>query len=229
MQAVILSGGKGERLLPLTKDIPKPMVIINNKPYLQYQIEFLRKQGISDIILLVGYLNEKIINFFGDGKKFGVDIKYSVEEELLGTGGALKKAEKLLNEVFFVIYGDSFLPISFDEVGDYFNSNNKKGLIVVYNNNEDTSVINNVSIDENNMVIKYEKNSKKILEYVEAGILILNKEIVTLIPKNKNVSLEQEIFPKLIKEKQLMAFITDQRFYDIGTKERLEKIKEVLK
>ena len=229
MQAVILAGGKGERLMPLTKDIPKPMVLIHNKPYLEYQIEFLKKQGIVDIVLLVGYLKEKIMNYFEDGKKFGVKIKYSIEKELLGTGGALKNAEKLLKEVFLVIYGDSFLPINLTEVKDVFESSHKKGLLVVYNNREFTSVKNNVSLDDKNNVVVYHKNSQKKLQYVEAGILMLKKEVLKLIPHNMKVSLEQEVFPHLIKKKEMIGFITEQRFYDIGTKERLEKIKEVLK
>ena len=229
MQAVILAGGKGERLLPLTNGIPKPMVLINDKPYLEYQIEFLKKQGITDIVLLIGYLKEKIMDYFGDGSRFGVSICYSIEQELLGTGGALKNAEHLLRDVFFVIYGDSFLPIELSDVWELFLLFQKKSLIVVYTNEEDTSVRNNVSLDDDNAVISYEKNSPRQLDYVEAGVLMLQKEVLEMIPDNAKVSLEEEIFPKLIKKQQLIAFITDQRFYDIGTPERLEKIKEVLK
>jgi NDP-sugar pyrophosphorylase family protein len=228
MQAVILAGGKGERLLPLTLNLPKPMVPIFDKPYLYYQIDYLKRQGINDVLLLVGYLKEKVIDYFGDGEKFGVNIKYSIEKELLGTGGALKNAENQLEEVFFVIYGDSFLPIDFNDLAKTFIKSNKKGMIVVYDNSEDTNVINNVNL-KGDEVIEYTKDSKNKLRYVEAGVLVLKKEVLKFIEKDIRVSLEQEVFLKLIQQKQLGAFITKQRFYDIGTKERLEKIKEYLK
>ena len=101
MQIAILAGGLATRLQPLTEKIPKSMIMIDKKPFFQYQLEFLKKGGISDIVLCVGYLSEQIETYFGDGKRFGIDIKYSKEDKgLLGTAGALKNAEKLLEEDF---------------------------------------------------------------------------------------------------------------------------------
>src|SRR3989344_1309361 len=106
-QAFVLAGGKGERLRPLTHSIPKPLVKVNGKPILEYSVELLAENGVEEIILSIGYMHEKIEEFFGSGKKFGAGIKYAVEKEPLGTGGALKNAEEMLDEEFFMLNGDN--------------------------------------------------------------------------------------------------------------------------
>ena len=231
MQAVILAGGLGTRLRPITLEIPKPMVPINGKPYLHYQLEMLQKYNITDILILAGHLGHKIEEYFKNGKNFGINIRYIFEKNLLGTGGSIKNAERFLEDNFFIINGDSYLPINYLCLIDIFYTSGKTGLIVVYDNKqEDTQVINNISIDENSIVIKYKKNSQDIdLKYVDAGVSIFKKEVLKLIPENKKISLEEEIFPKLIKEHQLIAYITTQRFYDIGTPERIDMIRGILK
>lgn len=226
MQAVILAGGLGTRLRPLTYTIPKPMVLIKKKPYLEYQIKYLKKGGITDILILVSYLGEQIIKYFGDGSKYGVNIKYSKEEKPLGTGGALKLAEKYLKEEFLIIYGDSFLPINYNNLIHFYRKHNKSSLLVAYKNDlNNISVPNNLMIGDDFLVKKYEKDSRNThLEYVESGVLITKKKLISLIPANKPYSLEKTIFPKLIKKGDLIAYITQKRFYDIGTPDRLEAI-----
>jgi NDP-sugar pyrophosphorylase family protein len=229
MQAIILAGGLGTRLRPHTHKIPKSMMDLNGKPFLEHQIEMLKKNGISNFLLLIGHLGEQIKDYFGDGSKLGVSIKYSTEDSPLGTGGALKKAENLVENEFILLYGDSYLPINYEELIEMFRSDNKKGVVVAYSNEEDTTVKNNIKVNEDKIVTVYEKDSTEELDYVEAGVLVLKKKVLELIPSDKKVSLEEEVFPRLIKEKELLAYITNQRFYDIGTEERLEKIKELLK
>jgi NDP-sugar pyrophosphorylase family protein len=122
MQAVILAGGLGTRLRPLTAKRPKAMVSIAGRPFLEYQIGLLRDAGIDDIVLCVGYLAEQIIDYFGDGSSFGVRLRYSVERErLLGTAGAVKQAEPLLTDIFFLTYGDSYLRLDYRAVWNYSN------------------------------------------------------------------------------------------------------------
>ena len=106
MKAVILAGGRGERLKPLTDNLPKPMLPINGKPVIEYQIELLKKAGINDIIICGQYLFEKIINYFGNGEKLGVKIQYIKEKIPLGTGGAIKNAEGFINDDFLLLNGD---------------------------------------------------------------------------------------------------------------------------
>lgn len=226
MQAVILAGGLGTRLRPLTYEIPKPMVPINGKPYLEYQINYLKKFGITDVLILIGYLGEQIVEYFGDGSQYGVKITYSKEENPLGTGGAIKLAENQLEDEFLIIYGDSFLPIDYGDLFNFYNKHGKSSLLIAYDNSSGkTPVPNNLAIDTNFLVQKYEKNSlDPALKYVESGVSLLKKTLTTEIPSNQKCSLEEIIFPKLIGENRLIAYITKEPFYDIGTPDRLETI-----
>jgi len=114
MQVVILAGGKGTRLRPITYQVPKPMVPIHGKPFLQYQLELIKSLGINEVLLLVGYLGKQIEEYFGGGPKFGLNIEYSYENNPLGTGGALKNAEEKLAEKFLLLNGDTFLPMDYE-------------------------------------------------------------------------------------------------------------------
>jgi NDP-sugar pyrophosphorylase family protein len=231
MQAVILAGGLGVRLWPLTKDVPKPMAPIAGTPYLEYQLRLLKQQAILDIVLLTGYLGDQIESYFGDGGRFGLSIRYSREKAPLGTGGALREAEGLLSETFLVIYGDSYLPIEYKELLKELGSSGATGVVAIYDNRiGDTSVRNNVAIDESNRVILYDKESvdNPALTHVEAGVLAFRRRVLELLPAAGKVSLESEIFPRLIARKELLAWPTRQRFYDIGTPERLHVIEGLL-
>ena len=134
IQVVILAGGLATRLGNLTRNQPKSMVKVWGKPFLEYQLEVLRRGGIEDIILCIGHMGEQIERHFGNGSKYGVNIEYSTEDKLLGTAGALKKAEALLNGRFFTMYGDSYLFLDFSLVMSYFESRNKLALMTVYKN-----------------------------------------------------------------------------------------------
>lgn len=227
MQAVILVGGLGTRLRPITYKIPKSMVDINGRPFLYYQIVLLKRYGIKDILLCIGYLGEQIRVYFGNGENFGVNISYSVEKTPLGTGGALKNAERLLNDAFIIMYGDTYLEINYREFIDFFSQSKTMGAIVVSRTKNKS--ISNIKLDKDDFVVDYQKNKMMDFDYIDAGTQIFKKDIVDLIPKNRKVSLEEEIFPLLIHKKQLKAFITKKRFYDMGTARRLQKIKELLK
>lgn len=228
MQTVILAGGLATRLRPLTEKIPKSMIPIHGKPFLEYQIELLKKNKITDILLCIGYLGDQIKNYFGDGERCGVKIRYSEEKkELLDTGGALKNAEEYLAKEFFLLNGDTYLPINYPMIISYFRKVNEN-IVVVYNNSP-RIVEGNIALRKNNLVSRYEKGaSNRKLKFVDAGVQIFKREILGSIKKDTVISLEKHIFPKLIAERQLMAFVTKQRFYDIGTLESLKTVKEVL-
>jgi NDP-sugar pyrophosphorylase family protein len=222
MQAVILAGGLGTRLWPLTKTVPKPMVPVAGVPYLEHQVRLLEQQGFRDILLLTGYLGEQIEEYFGPR------ARYVREESPVGTGGALRDAYSKLADSFLLIYGDSYLPINYTEPLTKLNNSTARGLLVVYDNRlGDTSVKNNVDLD-GRYVGRYEKDSPDRLGYVEAGVLAFDKSIIDLMSPEGAVSLEKEIFPKLIATRELLAHVTTQRFYDIGTPERLKNIEEFL-
>lgn len=229
MQAVILAGGLGTRLWPLTKTVPKPMVPVAGVPYLEHQLRLLAQQDIRDVVLLTGFLSEQIESYFGDGSALGLSIRYSREASPVGTGGALREARAELASEFLIIYGDSYLPIHYADALHRLNEKNAQGLLVVYDNRlAETTVKNNVEADEQGFVTRYEKDSPDQLSYVEAGVLAFRREVVDLIAPEGAVSLEKEIFPRLISRHELAALVTTQRFYDIGTPERLKVIEEYL-
>ncbi|HLC18660.1 MAG TPA: nucleotidyltransferase family protein [Thermodesulfobacteriota bacterium] len=230
MQAFILAGGLGTRLRPITYTIPKPMVTVLGRPFLSYQLDLLRYCGVTDVVLSVGYLGEKIREYFGDGSSMEVSIRYSFEQSPKGTGGALKAAEKLLEDEFFVIYADSYLPVDLRVVEGFFRATGRAGLLVACDNSEDTLVLPNVSVDKDRFVTAYEKDSNRAaLTLVEAGVLAFRKKVLDLLPEGPwPLSLEKVLFPKLIESRELVCFETDQRFYDIGSPERLRRFQEYL-
>jgi NDP-sugar pyrophosphorylase family protein len=226
MQAVILCGGEGTRLRPLTYKIPKPMVPIASRPFLFHLVKNLKKNKITDLVFLVGYLPKEITGFFGNGRKFGVKIKYSKEKKLLGTAGALKNAKKFLKNEFVLLFGDTFQDIDFNKMEKQFRKSKKLAMVVAYDNGKKVAK-NNFKI-KNKLVLKYVKKGCRECNFVDAGTIMMKKEVLKMIPTGK-VSLEKEIYPKLIAKKQLAAFCTRERYYDIGTPERIKKFERYLK
>ncbi len=219
-QAVILAGGIGERLRPLTYTTPKPMVLVNGRPYLEYLVELLKKNGVSEIVLLVGYLHEKIIDYFGDGSDFGIKIKYSIGDVSFETGKRIKDAESLIWEHFILMYCDNYWPLDLKRLVELYDRNKTTAIVTVYTN-KDGITRNNVYVDDMRYVVKYDKSRKdKNLNGVEIGFFIINKDVFGLMPDN-NFSFEKEILPKLIENRQLSGFLTDHKYYSIGNIERL--------
>lgn len=231
MQAVILAGGLGTRLRPLTEQIPKVMVPVNDKPFLLHLLKLLKSQGVRDIVLCIGYLGGQIKDSFGQGESIGIRIRYNEEKaRLLGTGGALKQAQHLLAEHFFVINGDTYLPIDYGEMEKAFLKCRKRALMAVYDNQEDIGVKNNVKLDNALMVVGYDKGSSVLgLRYVDAGVLVFRREVLELIEEGCPVSLENGLYLTLIQQRELAAYVTEQRFYDIGTIERQGIFEEFMK
>lgn len=227
MQVVILAGGRATRLRPLTDKVPKSLVEICGKPFLQYQLDFLKEGGVREVVLCIGYLGKEIEKYFGDGGKFGMNIKYSYEkEQLLGTAGALKNAEQLLQGQFFVMYGDSYLFLDFAAIMSYFNEFNKLGLMVVYKN-YDRYERSNVVV-EGSLVKQYSKKERaEGMVYIDYGVSILRKKVLQLVPQNQAYSLE-ELFHQLIEKKGLLSYEVNKRFYQIGSPEGLEEFRRYI-
>lgn len=225
MQAVILAGGRGVRLGPLTDNMPKPMIPINGKPFLQHQLKLIKSAGISEVLILVGYLGAKIEAHFGDGSKFGLCIEYSHEKTPLGTGGGLKNAENKIRDEFLLLNGDTYLPMNYERLVNAFHQCGKTGMVTVYDNREKVAT-NNIAILEPDLVTGYNTGR---MTHVDAGVYVFNKNILDLIPDNKPCSLEKEIFHKLINEKELCYFAVKHRFYDMGSLRGLDVLKGVLK
>ncbi len=227
MQAIVLVGGVGARLRPITDKIPKAMIPLQGKPFLEHQLMLLKRNGILDIVLSVGYRGNKIKDYFGDGSKFGIGISYSEEaEKLMGTAGALKNAWGLLEDTFFVTYGDAFLLLDYQEVMVYFKKADKLGLMVAYKN-FDKYDRSNVVV-ENSMVKIYDRNRKfPDMVYIDFGVSVLRKKALDLIPHGKVIDLG-ELNQELIKRNELLAFETNQRFYEVGSPEGLKEFEQLV-
>lgn len=203
-KALILAGGYGKRLRPLTLEVPKPLIEVCGKPILVWQIEWLKKFGVTDIVLAVGYLRTKIFEALGDGSKLGVKLYYSVEEESLGTGGAIKNAEKFLNDVdyFIVMNGDVLTNIPISKlVEELENSNDVVGVIALVPMRSPFGI---VEIDENGFVSKFiEKPSLSYL--INAGVYVFRKEVFKYLPEKGDV--EKTTLPRLANERKLKGVI----------------------
>lgn len=227
MQVVILAGGLGTRLRPLTYEIPKPMVPVKGRPFLEHQIKMLKKNGLSDFVLCVGYLGDKIKKYFKNGESLGINILYSEEKIPLGTGGALKNAKDLLEKEFLLVYGDSFLDIDYNNLTLFFSQKGRLGITVAFANSPKIAP-NNTELNDNGEIVSYNKKEEGRANCVEAGVHIFNKGILDLIPSDKTFSLEESLLPILIQKKELAGYLTSQRYYDIGTFERISNFKRIL-
>lgn len=227
VQAVILAGGFGMRMRPVTKSLPKALLKVRGKCFLEHQIDLLKKSGFRALVLCVHYRADLIRADFGDGSAVGVEITYSEEiEKPLGTAGALKNAAPLLHDPFMVIYGDSYLPVDYGEIVSYFAEHDEPALMTVYKNDNryDTS---NVRIDGERVVAYDKRNTSGNLVYIEYGLNIFRKSVLDLIPAGRSYSLG-ELFKELIRKRQLIAFETAQRFYEIGSREGLRDMENYL-
>ena len=226
MQVAILAGGLATRLGHLAGRQPKSMLKVDGRHFLEYQLELLRRGGIENAILCIGHMGEQIERYFGNGRRFGVNIQYSVEDRLLGTAGALKKAENLLDETFFTMYGDSYLFLDFPVVMRYFKSQSKLALMTVYRNS-DRYDRSNVVVN-GNLVKKFSKKERtEDTIYIEYGANIFKKEVLNMVPENRFYSLD-ELFPRLIEMEELLAFEVKERFYEIGSPQGLKELEEYI-
>ncbi len=227
MQCAILAGGLGTRLYPLTVNVPKAMVRVAGKHFLERQIAMLRAEGIQDFVLLVGNHSEAITSYFGDGSRFGVRIRYSDEgTNLLDTAGAVRLALPLLAERFFLTFGDSYLKLPYAQIWRDHAASGKEALMTVYRNDNqfDTSDI----FVADGLVKAYQKTPPLPGAcYINYGLMILRRDSVASIPENTRVSLQQFLQP-VITRGQLMAWETKQRFYEIGSHSGLGELEQIM-
>lgn len=225
MKALILAGGMGIRLGQLTKMMQKTMIDVNGKPVLQHQLEFLKKNGITDLILSIGYLGKQIQNFFGDGKNFGVKIDYVVEDEPLGTAGPLKLAKNFLKEAFVMINGDTLIDVKIDEVVNFHKKMGGLATIMLVES-EETESRGIVKLDGEKIVEFLEKPEEDERRLINGGMYIVEPGLVDMVPEGRCM-IEKDIFPKLASQGKLFGWTGNVKILDMGTPERLEKaIKE---
>lgn len=218
-EAIILVGGKGTRLKSILKDRPKPMAIIAGKPFVEWIVLLLQRQGIQRIVMSTGHLSEVVEEHFSDKHNFGVEIIFSRDPFPLGTGGAIRHSlNKTVSEHLLVLNGDSYRHFDCSKLLTMHMEKNAKASICL-TQVEDSSRFGSVRIDENNRIVEFvEKNEKSDNGLVNSGIYLFEREIIEHFPINKNFSLEHELFPGLIG-KGLYGFIFPGDFIDIGTPE----------
>lgn len=226
MTAVIIAGGKGERLKTLFRGIPKPMVEIAGKPVLEHQINLLRSYGITDIHILTGYLGHVIRAYFKDGRAFGVNITFHQEETPLGTAGCLKGLEGILNSDVLVFYGDVILDFKIDDLIAFHHKKSGSGTLVAHPNDHpyDSDL---VVIDDNCRIINFLLKSQKPAYYenlASAAVYILSPEVFRYIPEGES-DFVSDIFPAMLNDSmKLYAYKTAEYIKDMGTINRLEEV-----
>ena len=223
MQALILAGGKGTRLRPLTVYTPKPIVPVLNRPFLLYQIELLRRANIKDITLSLSYQPDKIEQVLGDGTDFGVNLRFITEPSPMGTGGAYKFAAASIRETTIVFNGDILTDVDISKVVE-FHRNKKADATIVLTPVENPSAYGLVETDDEGKVLQFSEKPKAeeianlTTKNINAGIYILEPSVLDLIPAGENRSFEYNVFPDLLnREKSFYAYILDGNYWrDIG-------------
>ena len=210
MQALILCGGMGERLRPLTQDRPKPMLEINGRPLLELIIEHLKKFGVTNIVLLCGYKHELIEEHFGDGSGFGVSILYSVEKEKLGTGGAVHNARKFVKEDFIVINGDLITNFPLDNFLEIFRKSGKNLMLLVRPNNP-FGVAKIRQIDDKTCKIERFEEKPMMNEWINGGYIALKLSTLELFPERG--AAERIVYPKLQENGELLGYLVGDKYF----------------
>ena len=223
-KAVILCGGQGTRLRPLTYEIPKALIPIHGKTLTEHLFDLFKKYGIEDIYMAVGHMKNKIMDFYGNGEKFGVKIHYIIEEEPLGTGGPLKKAN--FNEPIFVTNGDELKDINLEDMYK-LHKKEKSRVTIALTTVEDPSQYGVAKLNGSKIEAFIEKPKKDApSNLINSGFYIIEPETLSLIP-NGFAMLEKEVFPKLAEQNKLTGYPFSGQWFDTGNMERYEKaIKE---
>lgn len=224
-KVLILAGGEGTKMRPLTYELPKSMILVKDRPILEYIIESLRESELRDISILIGKLGDKIKAHFGGGSRFGVKISYIPENEASGTGGALRIAKKYFNEPFILIYGDILTHINFSDLIEFHKSH--EGLVTVaLTSIEDPSEYGTVRLHGSQVVDFIEKpqKGKSHSHLISAGIYVINPEAFKYIPSKGHSALEKDVLPKLIQEKKLYGYPFESKWFDVSTPKIYEKV-----
>lgn len=223
MQAIVLVGGEGTRLRPLTYGTPKPMVPIMNVPFLARTLERLYAAEIRDVILAAGYMPQAIVDYFGDGAQLDMKVTYVIEESPLGTAGAIKNVEEHITGPFFVLNGDVLTSLDLRAMREYHHQKGGMGalhLIRVEDPSPFGCVVHEADGKVEAFVEKPPKGQEPTNE-INAGTYLLEREILDYIPPNKFVSIERETFPDVIASgKALYAYTTDDYWLDLGRPEQ---------
>jgi uncharacterized protein (TIRG00374 family) len=213
---VLLAGGLATRLRPITAKVPKALVEVAGRPFIDHQLALLKRNGIRRVVLCLGYLGEQVEAYLGDGAAFGMELRYSYDgDRLLGTGGALRRALPLLGEAFWVMYGDSYMDIDYRRVLKDFGRRDVLGLMTVLRNNNswDTSNV----VFQNGRLLRYDKRVRlPEMTHIDYGVALLRRAALERIPAEERYDLA-ELYSALVAEGRMAGHEVTRRFYEIGS------------
>src|SRR5215203_3620927 len=223
MKAVIMAGGKGTRLRPLTSNQPKPMISIVNKPCMEHILELLRRHGFTRVKVTLEYMPEVIQGYFGDGSEWGMNIEYSVAEEPLGTAGSVKYVENRLGERFVIVSGDALTNVDLTEALSFHEERGAEATLVL-KKVDDPSGFGIVTVEEDGRVTDFmeKPDEEEVFSYTaNTGIYILEPSVLDDIPEGQEYDWSKEQFPKMLEEgRPLYGYVTESYWEDIGNIEQ---------
>jgi len=222
-----LAGGLGTRLTTIEAGLPKSMVNVNGQPFIDHQLHLLRRQGVEDVVLCVGHLQQALCQYVGDGTKFGVQVRYSSDgDRLLGTGGAALKASKLSGSPFAVLYGDSYLDLPFAPFAAAFEHSGKAALMTVYRNNN-RGIPSNLEVRGGQVVAYNKENPTAAMQHVDFGLSIFSAAAFADFSPAQTFDLT-EVVEQLIALGQLACFEVHEPFHEVGSEEGLRELAQYL-
>ena len=225
---VILAGGMATRLYPVTRTIPKALIPVNGRPFIDHQLALLKEKGVMQVVLCIGNLGTHIEEFVGDGAQWGMKVQYSYDGDvLLGTGGAIKKAAEILPDAFMILYGDSYLDIDFEPIVQRFYADNFPVLMTVYRN-QNSLYVSNILL-KNGRIVKYTKNDHDpAMEYIDYGLIVIRKEIFNPYPSYEPFDLSL-VLSQLIDSGRVASYEVEQRFYEIGSVQGIKETENYIR
>lgn len=225
---VILAGGLATRLYPKTHTIPKSLIQINGRPFIEHQLKLLKEKGVSQVVICIGHLGDQIKQFVKDGSQYELNVQYSYDGDLLlGTGGAIKKAMDILPDVFMILYGDSYLDINYKSVVDKFEFDKLPVMMTVYRNYNVLDV-SNILMKEGKIVRYNKDNINSEMEYIDFGLIVVNKYIFDLYPSNEPFELSL-VLSRAVDEGKVSAYEVKQRFFEIGSSQGIKETEEYIR
>jgi NDP-sugar pyrophosphorylase family protein len=223
----LLAGGLATRLRPITHKVPKCLVEVAGRPFIDHQLAMLRDNGIRRVVLCLGHLGALVTSHVGDGSRFGIDVSYSFDgDRLLGTGGALRRALPLLGDVFWVLYGDSYLDIDYRAIFNHFSSGHALGLMTVLHNGNQWDKSN--ALFDNGRLVAYDKRRPTpAMRFIDYGVALLRRVAVERIYKDEICDLA-DLYHDLVAAKEMVGYEVTRRFYEIGSPAGLEETQNYL-
>lgn len=226
MQAVILAGGLGTRLRPLTLTTPKPLIPIHGKPFVAYLIELLKRNSVTEIIFLTGYLGEQFPLTLGDGSEWGLSIRYIQSDVEDDTGERLRKAQQLFDDEFLLLYGDNYWPLDYSKLKALHDAKHARATVTVFER-ENTSGRNNMRVSDGIVRVYDKSRTAPDLNGVDIGFFILSRDVLDLMPEG-NVNFEASVLPQLIAKQQLAGYLTKEPYVSLTSIDRLPAVEKAL-